>query len=433
MKRLKIVVAAADSSRKPAKTNEALKKAGFEYMLLDLRKLCSAYLLENKEKCYREYLAEKNICADERIFLSEEPYRMGEAVRCHLEHMKKLAFKNMAGYAPALSANTQRTDLDDLIIALTEESFFVCKQAGCKYLIIDPAVKMTQTQESMEKNMEFYLFFARIAKELDMKILIKNSYSILNGRFLRGYMSDAHRFKDFVDELNRRAGADIYAVCLDVGVCNLLGQNTYDVIVKMGKRIEAVLMRENDGIRDSDALLFTLGDSKDSIMDWREIIRGLRKIQFDGLLIFDFSAQWRMISHLLRDEFTKYAKKLADFLYWQINMENVIHRYESRVLFGAGNMCRNYMKNYGDKYPPLFTCDNNAKLWGTEFCGLEVKNPEALKELPEDCGIFICNVFYREIEEQLRAMGIERNVEYFSDEYMPSYHLDRLDMSERKR
>lgn len=430
---MKIVAAAAGSNKKPAKANVALKKAGFEYMLFDLRKFCSEYLLDNKEKCYQGYLEEKGVSTEERIFLSEEPYRMEEAVRSHLEHMKKLLLKNIAGYAPTLPVNTKRNDLDDLIKTLTAESFRVCKQAGCKYLIIDPVVKMTRGQDTFETNTEFYLLFAEKAKEFDMKILIKNGYSIFNGRFARGYMADMHKFKDFIDRLNRKAGADIYAVCLDVGVCNLLGQNIYEMLLELGSRVEAVIMRENDGVRDSSFLPFTVGGSKDSGKDWAEIINGLRNIRFDGLLIFDLSGQRKLVSHLLWDELTRYMKRLADFLYWQINMEHVIRRYESRVLFGAGNMCRNYMKNYGDKYPPLFTCDNNAKLWGTEFCGLEVKSPEALKDLPEDCGIFICNIYYREIEEQLHVMGIDKNIEYFNDEYMPSFYHDRLDMTERER
>lgn len=86
-------------------------------------------------------------------------------------------------------------------------------------------------------------------------------------------------------------------------------------------------------------------------------------------------------------------------------------------------MCKNYMTAYGETYPPLFTCDNNEKLWGSQVCGLEVKSPEALKDLPEESGIFICNIYYREIEQQLREMGIE-NIEFFNDEYMPSFYLD---------
>ncbi|MCI8530996.1 MAG: hypothetical protein HFI18_00445, partial [Lachnospiraceae bacterium] len=114
-----------------------------------------------------------------------------------------------------------------------------------------------------------------------------------------------------------------------------------------------------------------------------------------------------------------------EYVRWQTGIELLLKRYPSIVLFGAGNMCRNYMKCYGEKYPPLFTCDNNQAVWGTLFCGLEVKPPEALKTIPGDCGVFICNIYYREIEKQLQDMGI-RNIEFFNDEYMPSFYFDRL-------
>lgn len=413
---MKVVTVAACSNQKPAKTNMVLKKAGFEYMLFDLRKFCSEYLLENKEKCYQDYLENKDRYPDERIFLSEEPYRMGEAVHYHLEYMRELKFKNIIGYAPTLPVDTERDDLDNLIETLTMESLSVCGQAGCKYLIIDPLVKMVRTQEELEKTMEFYLLFAKKAEELGIKILIKNGYHIFNGRYARGYMSEVRKLKDFVSKLNIKAKTDTFAVCLDVGVCNLLGQSVYEIIMELGSTIEAVIMRENDGFRDCFVLPFTYGDCS---MDWPEIIKGLREIRFDGLLIFDFGEQRKRISPLLWDEFTRYAKKLADFLYWQINMENIIHRHKSRVLFGAGNMCHNYMKCYGDDYPPLYICDNNEKIWGMYFKGLEIKKPEELRKLPEDCAIFICNTYYNEVRDQLKDMGITNPIEYFNDEYMP--------------
>ena len=121
------------------------------------------------------------------------------------------------------------------------------------------------------------------------------------------------------------------------------------------------------------------------------------------------------------------AKSVAAYFKWQIGMENLLKKYSSRVLFGAGNMCRAYMKCYGEKYPPLFTCDNNEALWGSVFEGLEVKEPRCLMNLPSDCAIFICNIYYREIEAQLRQMGVENPVEFFNDEYMPTFHFDRIE------
>lgn len=129
----------------------------------------------------------------------------------------------------------------------------------------------------------------------------------------------------------------------------------------------------------------------------------------------------------LKPDLLSYVKKTGDYFKWQFEMERMIQKYPSRVLFGAGNMCRNYMLNYGKEYPPLFTCDNNSSIWGTTFEGLEVKNPEELKNLSKDTAIFICNVYYREIEAQLREMGLQNPIERFNDEFLPQFPLERLE------
>ena len=49
-----------------------------------------------------------------------------------------------------------------------------------------------------------------------------------------------------------------------------------------------------------------------------------------------------------------------------------------------------------------------------------------IDSLPEGTGIFICNMFYREIEEQLREMGVTGGIEYFNDEYLPVISMKRL-------
>ena len=135
---------------------------------------------------------------------------------------------------------------------------------------------------------------------------------------------------------------------------------------------------------------------------------------------------------MLKEGMLQHTKRVGEYLKLQLELEQVLAKYDKRVLFGAGNMCRNYMKCYGEKYPPLFTCDNNAAIWGTRFEGLEVKDPEELKKLPEDCAIFICNIYYDEIKKQLQNMGLQNPIHYFNDEFMPSLYLDRFDSEIRE-
>ena len=203
-----------------------------------------------------------------------------------------------------------------------------------------------------------------------------------------------------------------------------------DIITALGDRLKAVILRDCERHRESSLLPFTAAYKGQSSADWLGLIRGLRDIHFDGSLILDFEDTAAAFSPLLRPRLLPLARSVAGYFRWQIGIEGLLRKYASIVLFGAGNMCRNYIKCYGDKYPPLFTCDNNRAVWGTEFCGIEVKPPASLKELPDNCGVFICNIYYREIEQQLRDMGIV-NIEFFNDEYMPSFHFDRLDTDER--
>lgn len=399
-----------------------LAKAGIQNIALDLRQYCSEYELENREK-FMEIAAKQ----PESEFISLAPERLLEKADKLIAQSRELGLKNTISTVPSLPWNTERDDLEWLVRELARQSIQAGKRAGCRYIILNPLVKAMEKQEEWEKNFEFYLSFSADLSGTGGCILVPDHYRQHNGHLVRGGFSDPYILKRFVDELNAEAQCERYGICVDMGICNLLGQNPHEFLKLLGGRVKAVVIRENNGATDNALLPFSVSDHSVSQMDWHGIIRGLRDIDFDGQLIFDFRGTLMAYSHLLRADLDVFIKKLMDYLVWQIRMEHVMKKYSSRVLFGAGNMCRNYMENYGDKYPPLFTCDNNANLWETELYGLTVKNPEALRELPEDCGIFICNTYYRQIEEQLHAMGIAGNIEFFSDEYMPPLSSERPD------
>lgn len=304
----------------------------------------------------------------------------------------------------------------------------LCGKTGCHYMVVPPL--QAGNKQVWEINREFYLMLAKTAKEYGIHILLKNQGKEVGGRFVRGICSESFQAVEWIDRLNGEVEGDLFGFCLDTGICGLCGNNIHEFISDLGQRIKMVILRDCTWQKEAALLPFTCADSG---TDWLGVIRGLRDVDFNGELVIDFSDTMRAFSPLLRPTLYKLAKETVKYFEWQIGLEQGLKRYKSIVLFGAGNMCRNYMKNYGEKYPPLFTCDNNSKLWGTEFCGLEVKSPETLKELPEDCGIFICNIYYREIEEQLRALGVERNIEYFNDEYMPSFDFNRLDIMAREQ
>lgn len=395
-----------------------IAKAGFADAALDLSLYCDSDVLEEKGKEGQKQ--------QKRTKAADNPKELGACLKPLLDKCMDAGVGHLLAVAPYLRRNTQREDLNGFLGQLAEESIRICGQTGCKYVVVRPLHAGIEKDRLWDVNRKFYLSLAVTAEEQGVTILLENGCQSVNGHLVRGICSDGRTAAEWVDKLNEEAGSARFGFCMDVGVCNLCGQNMYDFILGLGDRLKAVVLRDCDGSRENAMLPFTCVSKGTSQTDWLNFIRGLRETGFDGVLALNLKDTAAAFSPILRPGLVSMAKSVADYFKWQIELEGLLPQYPSRVLFGAGNMCRNYMKCYGEKYPPLFTCDNNSKLWGTEFCGLEVKSPEALKELPPDCAIFICNVYYREIERQLRGMGLKNPVEFFNDEYMPAFHFDRL-------
>lgn len=396
-----------------------IAKAGFEDMVLDFSCFCD-------EKAFEDYAKQRKMQMIPREII-ENPSKIHSFLALVLESCTENQLRKTLAYAPRLKRNAKQKVLQEPLVELTKECIIACEKAGCRYIVIRPLFIEVKHGEEWEANREYYLQFANLAREHHVKILLENQCKNINGHLVRGICSDGRSAAQWVDQLNEEAGQELFGFCMDVGVCNLCGQNMYDYILALGTRLKAVILRDCDGNKENALLPFTCSNQRQSQTDWLNLIRGLREIAFDGELVLNFADTAAAFSPILRPQLLELAKAIAEYFVWQIHIENLLRKNKSIVLFGAGNMCRNYMKCYGEQYPPMFTCDNNSAIWGTHFCGLEVKSPESLRDLPEDCVIFICNIYYRDIEKQIRDMGIQNTVEFFNDEYMPSFYFDRLE------
>lgn len=410
---------------RPGKGIANIAAAGFESILLDAAMCCPANSLELLGIHHKS--SQKNMKHKDRVEVSEHPGELQSCMKPFLNQCRQECLRMPIARAPYLASNTKREDLGELLIRLTVESIRLCREADCQYLIVTPPFSGIKQEDEWEANRRYYLSLLDEAQKNNVTILLENHCWNRNGHLVRGICADADEAAAWIDKLNAESGEERFGFCMDAGACCLCGQDMREFAVTLGSRIKAVILRDCDGHYETSMLPFTCANRGRSATDWLGLIRGLREIDFDGQLILDFSTTAMSFSQLLHPQLLQFARSVAEFLRWQISMKNVLKKYDTRVLFGAGNMCRNFMKCYGDEFPPLFTCDNNKARWGEQFEGLEIKSPESLKELPPDCAIFICNIYYKEIEHQLREMGVSNPIEYFNDEYMPSYYFDRLE------
>ena len=316
--------------------------------------------------------------------------------------------------------------LSERLEQMTARAIETAAAHGAQDIIVQPLFHGVARAAFFDVNRAYFLRLADVARAAGARILIAPDERCLSGHFVRGRLAEGRAMAAFVDELNEAAGGARFGACLDMRMAGGCGQDMYAYITALGDRLGAVMLTDTDGTARKELLPYTLAERGGCETDWLAVIRGLRAIQYDGLLVLALGDTAAACPPLLRPTMLQLAKKTGDYLAWQIGMENEIARYDKRVLFGAGRMCRNYLLNYGEAYPPLFTCDNNPKMWGTEVDGLPVKSPEELKKLPPDCAIFICNIYYREIEAQLKDMGLPNPVAYFNDECPQRVVLEKI-------
>ena len=413
---------------RPRKDIEKIREAGFTASMLDVSVRCGAGEFE--------YFSRANAKRDpDKIYLSEQPEKLTEDVAKWLINPAREAGLPlpiaMSPFIPYKHPewNIGR-EVNEVLLKLAAETVKAAVAAGCGSVIIHPLSIGIERGMEWEVNKEFYLKLAGIADELgsNIQILLCNMCLNINGHLVRGICADPEEACAWVDELNReckKPDGSRFGFCFDLGSATLAGQDPYETMAPLGLRLAALIVRDLDGIHDSAMLPYT-ACVRGQQTDWLSFVRGARVAGFDGDLILDFSDTLGGTLELLRPYVMKLAYETGALLVKHLNIENVIKKHDSRVLFGAGNMCRAYMKCYGEEYPPLFTCDNNSTRWGEEFCGLTIESPEKLRELDPDTAIFLCNTYYKEIGDQIAAMNLPNPVEWFSDEYMPTFHMEKL-------
>ena len=401
-----------------------ISDSGFKYSVYNASVICEPTEFRDLKK--------KNYLRDQYIYMTEHPEKLKDEMRKYiLGYAEKRKINLPIAIAPYAACDTDPKIVDnDVLRRLSEETIVAAVEADCERVIVHPVTTGIDVSDEWEINRVFYIGLSNLADRLDsdIRILLVNKGRDINGHMVRGICAEPEESIKWVDELNALAGKKRFGFCFDIGTATLCGQNLYESIVPLGERLEAVIVRDCDGVHDVSMLPFT-ACVQGQQTNWLYMIRALREIGFDGDLIMDIEDTYKGFSELLRQSVMKLAYEIGEFFMWQINIEKMLKRYDRRVLFGAGNMCRAYMKNYGKEYPPLYTCDNNSSRWGEEFCGLTIEDPKKLRELPDDVAIFICNMYYNEISEQLQNMGLKNPIVFFNDEYLDTYDMDRIKLA----
>ncbi len=128
-------------------------------------------------------------------------------------------------------------------------------------------------------NYEFYNSLMPVSEKLGVKIACENmwQYNGFKKRIVDSVCADPDEFNEYIDSVNNPN----LTACLDLGHCVLTDRKPQDVIRKMGDRIQALHVHDNNGADDTHTVP---GYGK---LEWDEIIKALAEINYKGNFTFE--------------------------------------------------------------------------------------------------------------------------------------------------
>lgn len=162
-------------------------------------------------------------------------------------------------------------------------------EAGGNICIIHPT-----NNQSAQENAEMYMELLPFAKECGVKIATENmwNWDITKKQASFAACATPESFIEHIDLVND----DFLVACLDIGHAEMKGLNTsaVEMINKLGNRIQALHIHDNDKLHDSHQIPLSMD------IDFKPIIKALKNINYNGYFTLE------------SDQFLKKYKKNDD-------------------------------------------------------------------------------------------------------------------------
>ncbi len=218
----------------------------------------------------------------EKFFIPHKRGAQAAGIAIHQMHMP------YPNYVPG--AGRELNDYLQNVVA--QKSLQICAFFDCPYLVVH-GFKLARYLGSEEREWEqtehFLDSLAPAAKEAGITLCVENLYTGIGGHIVEGPCCDAEKAAQRIDRMNERYQAEVLGFCFDTGHANLAGLDFERFLTVLGGRLKVLHIHDNDGVSDLHQLPFTFTKTRENrpSTDWEGFVRGLRNIEFGGVLSFE--------------------------------------------------------------------------------------------------------------------------------------------------
>jgi len=153
---------------------------------------------------------------------------------------------------------------------------------GAKIIIVHP-ITLAQPENQKAMNLELYNNLLPYCKKFNIKIALENmwGWDSENKKVTPAACSTGAEFREYLDMLDK----NWFVACLDLGHGEMQGTDagsSVEMIHALGhERLKSLHIHDNDKIGDNHTLPF-MGK-----INWDEIMRALKAINYDGEFTFE--------------------------------------------------------------------------------------------------------------------------------------------------
>ena len=200
--------------------------------------------------------------------------------------IEKSGLEIVQAHAPFPSYVAGFPEINGRIPGIYENCIRLCGEKKIPYLVIHGISReydgsdMTK-EEEIEKNIELYSSMISAIRETGVTVLLENIFWDVDGKPYDATCANPDEAAGLIDRLNEIAGFEAFGLCFDVGHNNLLQWKMSSYIRKIGKRIKALHLHDNDGRGDWH------GFPGSGTVSWTELCALLKEIKYDGALNFE--------------------------------------------------------------------------------------------------------------------------------------------------
>lgn len=174
----------------------------------------------------------------------------------------------------------------DLYVEVAKKTIRFCEQVGARNVVVHGAslalTDGTQSPASIAGiNDHLYAALVPTLQKTHVTVCLENLFTEYQHHVVAGVCTDPEEADSCIDRYNEMAGRECFGLCFDTGHQNLIGGNQRTYIQRVGKRLKALHIHDNNG--DFDAHLMPYAGN----IRWEQFLQGLKDVGYSGDLSFE--------------------------------------------------------------------------------------------------------------------------------------------------